>query len=155
MPLERMAGNPFERIVVAFDGSQDATKAVKTACSMAKEYGADLEIVHIYSIPIFTYASPAPTPQVDARILEGSAREAASRILEGAKRLAEESGVAAHYELLQAGSVVQAIVEFAANEKCDLIVVGTRGMTGFKKLILGSVSSGIVSHAQCPVLVVR
>jgi len=150
-----MAPNPFSRIVVAFDGSPDSIKAVKTACSMAKEYGADLKVIHVYSAPLFTYATPAPTPQVDARLLEESARQAASKVLEEAKRLTKESGMEARSELLEAGSVVQAIVEYAANEKCDLIVVGTRGMTGFRKLILGSVSSGIVSHAHCPVLVVR
>jgi nucleotide-binding universal stress UspA family protein len=150
-----MTGNPFARIAVAFDGSPDSVKAVKLACTMAKEYDSVLKVVHVYSIPIFTYATPAPTPQVDARLMAESAREAASRVMEGARRLIEEFGLKAQYELLEAGSVVQAIVEFAANEKCDLIVVGTRGMTGFKKLILGSVSSGIVGHAHCPVLVVR
>ena len=150
-----MTANPFGRIVVAFDGSPDSVKAVRMACSMAKEYGADLKVVHVYSAPLFTYATPAPTPQVDARLLEESAREVASRILEGARRLTRDLGVEAQSELLEAGSVVQAIVEFAASEKCDLIVVGTRGMTGFKKLVLGSVSSGIVGHAHCPVLVVR
>ena len=46
-------------------------------------------------------------------------------------------------------------MEFAASEKADLVVTGTRGMTGFRKLIMGSVSSGLVNHAHCPVLVVR
>ena len=53
------------------------------------------------------------------------------------------------------GSVVQAITDYAASEKIDLIVMGTRGMGGFKKMLLGSVSSGVVTHAQCAVLVVR
>jgi nucleotide-binding universal stress UspA family protein len=150
-----MAGNPFRRIIVAFDGSADSVKAVRTACSMAKEYGADLRIIHVYSIPAFTYATPAPIPQIDASVLEESAKDVATKVLERAKGLAEEADVKAQCELLESGSVVQAIVEFAENEKCDLIVVGTRGMTGFKRLILGSVSSGIISHAHCPVLVVR
>lgn len=150
-----MTGNPFTKIAVAFDGSPDSAKAVGMACSMAKEHGSALVVVHVFSIPAFTYATPAPAPQIDARLLEDSAKETGSKILQDAKRIIGDSGVEARFELLQASSVVEAIVEFAANEKCDLIVVGTRGMTGFKKLILGSVSSGIVSHAQCPVLVVR
>jgi len=52
-------------------------------------------------------------------------------------------------------STVQGIVEFASNEKVDLIVIGTRGLSGFKRLLIGSVSSGVVAHAHCPVLVVR
>jgi len=52
-------------------------------------------------------------------------------------------------------SVVDAIVQFAEKEKVELIVVGTRGLSGLKKLILGSVSSGVVSQAPCSVLVVK
>jgi len=52
-------------------------------------------------------------------------------------------------------SVVETIVNQAVKENADLIIVGTRGLGGFKKLILGSVSNGVVSHAHCPVLVIR
>ena len=53
------------------------------------------------------------------------------------------------------GSVVETIVNQAVKENVDLIIVGTRGLGGFKKLLLGSVSNGIVSRAHCPVLVIR
>jgi len=53
------------------------------------------------------------------------------------------------------GSVVQTITDYAVVEKIDLIIMGTRGMGGFKKMLLGSVSNGVVTHAHCPVLVVR
>ena len=82
-------------------------------------------------------------------------KKRARGVLADGIKLAEERGVKARGELLEASSTVQAIVEFAANEKADMIIVGTRGMTGFKKLILGSVSSGLVGHSECPVLVVR
>ena len=52
-------------------------------------------------------------------------------------------------------SVVQAIVEFAEQENVDLIVIGTRGLGGFKKMLVGSVSSGVITHAHCNVVVVR
>jgi nucleotide-binding universal stress UspA family protein len=51
--------------------------------------------------------------------------------------------------------VVAAIVEYAEDKNIDLIVVGSRGMSGFKKLLLGSVASGVVTYAHCPVLVVK
>ena len=47
------------------------------------------------------------------------------------------------------------LAEYAENEKMDLIVMGTRGMSGFKRLLIGSVASGVVKHAHCTVLVVR
>ena len=90
--------------------------------------------------------------------LEGAtalSKERARDVLTHGMELAESHGIKARGELIEAGSIVQAIIEFATAEKANLIVVGTRGMTGFKKLILGSVSSGLVSHSECPVLVVR
>jgi len=57
--------------------------------------------------------------------------------------------------LENAPSIVQAITDYASQEKVDLIVVGTKGLSGFKKLLIGSVSSGLFSHANQPVLVTR
>lgn len=153
--VDGMAKTGFKKILVAFDGSQDAVKAVKMGSSMAREYGAALTILHVYSVPVYTYAAPAPMPQVDIGAVEDSAKEKANRVLEDGKQVAEAEGVKATGELLEAASVVQAVVEFAAKENFDLVVMGTRGMTGFRKLVLGSVSSGVVSHAHCPVMVVR
>ena len=52
-------------------------------------------------------------------------------------------------------SIVKEIIEYSEREKIDLIVIGTQGRTGFKKLFLGSVASGVLNFAHCPVLVVR
>ena len=52
-------------------------------------------------------------------------------------------------------SIVGAIVEYAERENIDLLVVGSRGLTGFKKLLVGSVASGVVTYAHCPVMVVK
>lgn len=52
-------------------------------------------------------------------------------------------------------SVVETIIDCASEEKVDLIVLGTRGQGGFRKLLVGSVSSGVVTHADCNVLVIR
>jgi nucleotide-binding universal stress UspA family protein len=52
-------------------------------------------------------------------------------------------------------SIVGAIVDYAERENIDLIVIGSRGLSGFKKLLLGSVASGVVTYANCPVMVVK
>ncbi|MGH9972303.1 MAG: universal stress protein, partial [Nitrososphaeraceae archaeon] len=52
-------------------------------------------------------------------------------------------------------SIVSTILEYAENENTDLIIIGTRGVTGFKRILLGSVASGIITYAHCPVLVIR
>ena len=57
--------------------------------------------------------------------------------------------------ILTTTSIVGAIIDYAEREKVDLIVIGTRGMSGFKRILLGSVASGVVTYASCPVMVVK
>jgi nucleotide-binding universal stress UspA family protein len=148
-------GPSFRKIMVAFDTSKDSVKAIEFGCSLAKKYGSTLLVVHVYtaSFPLYSGVAQMPAPEYEG-VAELSKERARGVLREGIE-LAEAQGVKAKGELLEASSTVQAILEFDMSEKVDLIIVGTRGMTGFKKLILGSVSSGLVSHSECPVLVVR
>jgi len=145
----------FGNIIVAFDGSKDSTKAVRLAASLATKYGSSLTLVHVYPSPAIGFSAASGMPIPDYGGLEDAAKSTGQAVLSRGMELAKELGVKVKGELIEAPSVVEAIVNFAANEKADLIVVGTRGMTGFKQLILGSVSSGLVSHAKSPVLVAR
>ena len=145
----------MKTIVCAFDGSKDSSKAVEVASELAEKFKARLVIVHVYSSPMMAYGGIGGLPAPSINDIEDAAKEGGNAVLERGVRMAKDNGVRARGELLEAPSTVQALVEFSANEKADLVVVGTRGMTGFKKLLLGSVSSGLISHAHCPVLVVR
>jgi len=145
----------FSRIMVAFDGSKDAINAVRLAASLAKKFGAELVVAHVFGSPSVGLSAASGMPIPDYSELEEAAKAAGQKVLAAGVQVAAESGVKAKGELKEAPSVIEALVEYAAQEKVDLIVVGTRGMTGFKKLIMGSVSSGLVSHAHCPVLVAR
>jgi nucleotide-binding universal stress UspA family protein len=145
----------FAKVIVAFDGSEDSIKAIRLAGSLALVCGSDLTVVHIYSSPTIGFSAASGVPIPDYRELEEAKKEAARAVLARGLQLASEEGLKAKGELIEAPSVVEAIVKFAADEKADLIVVGTRGMTGFKKLIIGSVSSGVVNHSPCSVLIAR
>jgi nucleotide-binding universal stress UspA family protein len=148
-------GEKMNRIVVAFDGSKDSVKAVKLASSVATKFHSSLTVVHVYSPPTVYFNSGAGVPVLDYKDLEDAARSTGLKVLARGVQLASAEGVKARGKLLEAQSIVEALSEFALKNEADLIVVGTRGMTGFKKLILGSVSSGLISHAHCPVLVAR
>ena len=145
----------FGKIVVAFDGSADSTKAVRLAASLSSKHGSDVTLVHVYSSPAIGFSAASGMPIPDYGDLEDAARASGQTTHSRGLQLAKDLGISARGELIEAPSVVEAIVNFSASEKADLIVVGTRGMTGFRQLILGSVSSGLVSHAKCPVLVAR
>jgi nucleotide-binding universal stress UspA family protein len=144
----------FGTIVVAYDGSDNSARAVRVASSLASKFGSKLVVVHVYSSPVIPYSvAGAPVPNYSD--LEKAAEDSARSTLARGVSAAKDLGVNPVGELLEASSTVQALAEFTATTKADLLVVGTRGQTGFKKLILGSVSSGVVAHAGCSVLVVR
>jgi nucleotide-binding universal stress UspA family protein len=109
----------------------------------------------VYSFAVFAYGGATPMPVPDVQPLEEAAKTRGLSILNKGLAIARECGAEAEGELIEAPSIVQALVEYSAKEHVDLIVAGTRGVTGFKKLIMGSVSSGLAGHAECPVLVVR
>ena len=148
-------GLTYKKVVVAFDGSHDGEKAIEAACSLAKQFGSEVVVAHAYSMPALTYAGLPGMQPTNFPDIEELSKQQGRKVLADGVRIAKECGTTARGELLESTSTVEALVEFAKEEKADLIVVGTRGMTGFKKLVMGSVSSGIVSHATCHVLVVR
>ncbi len=153
------SGSSLQRILVAVDGSEGSTKASEVAIELAKKFGAQLYVLHAFrGYPEYMTRFPnAPSPSGEAiESYEAYARKAALDLVGRAVSMAEKKGLKAKAHTTETiGSSVQAITDFAAGEKIDLIVMGTRGMGGFKKMLLGSVSSGVVTHAQCAVLVVR
>ncbi len=137
------------RILVAVDGSELAFKAVGYAVQMARLTGSELVSLHVILLP--SYATPK-TLEVLRKDLSSKADDILSKV----RAAAEASGLAMKGEVVETNrSVVMAIVEFAEQEKADLIILGTRGTSGVAKLMLGSVAAGVVSFAHCPVLAIR
>lgn len=155
---ETKATPEFSRILVAVDGSENAAKAARVAITMAKKFGSELLVCHVIPTPAYSF-SQAGTANVTAQVLReyfSAARKEAKALLNEIVRLAETEGVKASELIIDnTFSVVEAIVSNAASRNIDLIVIGTRGQSGFKKLLMGSVSSGVLSHAHCSALVIK
>lgn len=150
----------FKRIVLATDGSGNAGRAARVAIELARRNGSELVVVHAIA-PAVT-PMPAPLPPTAGTFgafmdaYDKRSREEAGKLIREVVDLAREQGLHVRGEILDAPeSVVEQLVDFAKNERADLIVAGTRGLSGFRKLLLGSVSGGLVSHAPCAVLIVR
>jgi len=155
----------FKTLLVALDGSESSQRAAQAALELAEKLKTELIVIHAITPPTSYYHStiasptgmslPAPSQhEIDAYY--AYARKVATGIVGETESKAKKQGIRVKTEIPEAvSSVVETIINHAAKENVDLIVVGTRGLGGFKKMLLGSVSSGIVSHAQCPVLVVR
>lgn len=149
----------IRKILVAVDGSKPSLDASEQAISLAAKYEADLIAVHVVSPGVrYDYLEDVITPGLPASLKEviGLAMEKGQKYLDEVKQKASESKLEVQTEvLIGATSAVKEIVEYAAEHKIDLIVIGTRGISGIKRMLLGSTASGVLSYAHCPVLIVK
>ncbi len=136
----------MRRIVVGFDGSDHSRKALERAADLASE--AELTVVCAAGISELSRHAPGEVP------VEPKDVEARTAALAEARRYLEGRGMAARY-IEGHGSPADVIVDEAEDRGADLIVVGTRGLHAGRRLLLGSVSTKVVHHAPCDVLVVR
>lgn len=140
-------------IVIGFDGSEHSRNALNWALDEARQRNGQLRLITAWSkAPLAWY--PAVLETAAGEIAAEESPEQAARTLQAeALEHAAESAVSATGQLVNTHSPASAILEAAM--EADLIVVGSRGHGGFPGLHLGSVSTQVVSHAQCPVLVVH
>jgi nucleotide-binding universal stress UspA family protein len=136
-------------VVVGVDGSECAREALRVAVDEARYRGARLHVVAAWSVPVMMYAG-GYVGGVDPGTFERAAEIEAANAVEEAHRLAPDLEVVG-----DVSKAAPAPALIAASEHADLLVVGSRGLGGFERLLLGSVSQHVATHAACPVLVVR
>ena len=136
----------WERIVVATDGSKYSSAAAERAVDLAKSYGGSLKVVSAVDVPSEFYAEAHNA--VDSMIRES--RE----FVRATELRAEASGVRAE-GFVGEGEAYRVITGLAAGQKADVIVVGSHGRTGLKRLLMGSVAEKVIGYAPCPILVVK
>ncbi len=141
----------FKKILLAYDGSSCAQSAFGTALSIAKAESAVLTICTVVD-PIEVAGANAPMPPTQAALDDALAR--ARALLADATTRAREAGVDASTELLE-GEPAHELVELAARAGVDVIVMGTHGRSGLKRLFLGSVAEDTLRSAGVPVIVVH
>ena len=139
----------FSKVLVAVDGSEYSMNAAEYAISITKVYGSQLIALHVITSDVSTIASTF-SPQMEE--IKKNAQEFFDKIRHKGKG---NWDIPLRTELIASSSVVGGIIDFAEKENIDLIVVGTRGRSGLKRLLLGSVASGIVNYAHCPVMIVK
>jgi len=145
MPLIR-------RVVVPVDFSPSSQLAVNYAVDLARQYGAELHLLHV----LLDLDAIAAEPGVAFAPID----EWMPQLVKLAeKKLAELAGTIPVtinvVKSVRDGSPAAETVRYATSEKADLIVMGTHGRTGLKHILLGSVAENVIRHADCPVLVVR
>lgn len=136
----------FRRILVATDFSETSRRAIEVAAAMARDSGAELQVVHVSELPVygeFTYPMD----------LVASLAEAARARLDDLI-LSLRDVIPGAQGLLRSGIASEQILAAAAEVHADLVVVGTHGRRGFAHALIGSVAERIVRTSEIPVLTV-
>jgi nucleotide-binding universal stress UspA family protein len=141
----------MDTIVLATDGSSSAAKAAGAAIELAKATGWSLHVMTAWRLPVYEWGY-APVAYV-ADLTE-PLREHAAQIVADVVHAAEREGVEAIGEIVE-GDPPSQICTVASERDAELIVIGSHGWGGLRRLVFGSVSSAVLHEAPCPVLVVR
>lgn len=138
----------IRKIMVPVDGSDHSVKAAEYAVGLAGLTDAEILLVHCHK------SFPALLGEPYFQHAVNKIMEKANWLLDPYREIFRSHGVRFTERILE-GSAGEMICEVAAIEKCDLIVMGSRGLTDLKGLFLGSVAHRVLSSASCPVLVMR
>jgi nucleotide-binding universal stress UspA family protein len=140
----------FTNILVPVDGSDNSYRALDAALLFSEKLGSNITAVHVMEqVPITHIGSE----KLLSEFLEAYKKENQD-ILSKCSEIATQKGLTLKTLLLQ-GNPASVILDYSKQEKFDLLIMGSRGMGKFKELILGSVSSKIVHHSPCAVLLIR
>jgi nucleotide-binding universal stress UspA family protein len=148
----------ISKVMVGIDGSEQSVSAADYAIAIAKRHRAELIAVNVLTSDIgYAYSSPGvESPPLTIREIILLAEDEVKKWFDDIKEKADKSGIRFRSEIIMAKrSTISTILDYAEEQNINLIVVGTRGRSGIKKMLLGSVASGLVTYAACPVLVVK
>ena len=149
---------PTSKILVATDGSREATLAAQSAAQLAHETYSELHIVYVRPSSVSLHPGHFLGPEVAEQRLQREQElleRKAQRILDVQVKEIEAAGGSVAQTHLRVGKAVEEIVALGEELGAGLIVVGSRGRGGLRRALIGSVSDSVVRHAHCPVLVVR
>ena len=141
----------YTRILIATGGSPWSDAAAAYAIALAAQMRAELRVLAVLNVS-GVYAMPDVL--ASSELLMESVEQQGQDMLAHTTARATDAGVP-HVAILKWGNVAETILQTAAEEQCDLIVLGSRGLSGFKRLMLGSISNAVAAKAQCPVLVIK
>jgi nucleotide-binding universal stress UspA family protein len=148
-----MPATPFTRLLVATGGSPWSERALTVALQMAQAYRLEVVVVAVLT-PAYVPQKKATWGVATTADVEESARQRAQRVLDGASRLAQAHGIK-HVCELREGRAVEQILAAAGAHQCDLIIIGSRGLSGVSRVTLGETGNEVLLKAPIPVMVVK
>jgi nucleotide-binding universal stress UspA family protein len=148
------------KVVLAIDGSEEASRAAEAAVELCEKTGSELHVVHVGEDFYLTAVSDLDmVAQIrfaqDYAESEANFEQIAREVLDAEVEKVEAAGGTVAQAHLRVGRADAEIVDLAEEIEAGLVVLGSRGLGGVKRALMGSVSYSVVRHAHCPVLVVR
>ena len=155
-----MNDNIFSKILVPIDGSTNSMKAIDYAVDLADKYKSEILALHVlYSQSGFAFHKETVAGAITSSSLNDlnlDAKQEAEKWFKEINEKAEKRKVQIKTEVVfTVISIVEGILTYAEKEDINLIIIGSKGKSGWKKLIVGSVASGISTYAHCPILIVK
>jgi nucleotide-binding universal stress UspA family protein len=147
----------FSKILLATDGSEHSLKAASLALELAEKNSAQVEMIHVAQY----LHEPVPYTELQVAIKLKDSQKFIARMKEQGQEVVKKTAQifaeknVPYTSKVEVGDPADIICREAEEQGVDLIIIGTRGISGVSRFLLGSVSSKVVSHAPCSVLVVR
>jgi nucleotide-binding universal stress UspA family protein len=142
------------KILLATDGSKEARLAAQAAAELSRDTGSEVHIAYVLPSPRELRGHHLYSREVMGSVLEQAEGEARSLLEEQAKQIGASGGKVAETHL-ERGEPDKEIVRLSEELGVGTIVIGSRGLGGLRRALMGSVSESVVRHAHCPVLIVR
>ena len=139
--------NNFKTILVPLDGSKYSKKALQRAIEIAHAFDSKIILVYV--------AEKSSINLLDRKEYMGMLRKFGKKTLDDAKLRAAKKGIIAKSFLKEGRSIVSEIEKIAKSEKCDLVIVGNKGLGPVTGFLLGSVSNKLAHYSNCSLLIVK
>lgn len=146
----------YQRILVATDGSNLSKKAVRSAIDLAAVCGSELVALNVVPrYPQSYFEGGIAMAVEDVRRVEDAWAAQGQTVVDAVKKSAASKGVSVKAVTVKSDVVSDAVLAAAKKHKCDLIVMASHGRKGFKRLLLGSETQHVLTHASMPVLILK
>ena len=146
----------YNKILVALDGSEHASKALQTAIALSLRCEAELLLFHALQLRVLRPDYEVTMVTSNARqVYSKLAREQAEDIVQKGMCAAKDADLTAVTSMIREGRPARTIVEVVKEENIELLVIGTRGLTGLREITMGSVAHKVTVASPCPVLIVK
>lgn len=142
----------FTKILVPYDGSEYSENAFEKALAIAEKFNSKLVVLTVIQSKM---SDSAGVSLQRLQEIQDEEVDTATTMLKKLEEKAKNKNVSMSIQIIHNPSSSEGIMNYADSNSIDLIVMGSHGRTGFRKIVLGSVASGVVGHSKCPVLITK